>query len=470
MGAMLNSDLNAPSSDLRALTRHVMVDFNQMKTFADDPLIMVEGKGIVLTDHLGKDYIDGLSGVFAVSLGHGNEEIVDAIAAQHRRLSFSSPIMSTTDRALELAAELIRVSGNRYDVVKQLNSGSEATEAALKMARQYHRQTGSAERYKSISFYRSYHGATMGSLTATGWPQLRTPYEPFLSGAVHAHPPIASACRSCVGTCNLGCLTQLRDVIEHEGPRTVSSIIVEPVMLTAGVHALSPEYLRGLRELCDETGVLLVFDEIVTGFGRLGAWFAAEQAGVWPDILCVGKGLTSGYAPLSAVLITEKVGSAFWGDAAASLQYQAGHTFAANPVSAACGLAVIRYFEEHDVLANVADRGLELERRLHEIAGRYPICGEVRGRGLLYCVDFVDPGSGLPLTPAQPFGTAVQQSARRRGLLVRASPGNTTIAPPLVVTAAEVERIAQIFEESVAEVNDEVVARGGLSVDVAFGL
>src|SRR4051812_47714220 len=139
--------------DLRAGVRHVMVDFNQMQTFAADPLIMVEGKGITLTDHEGRRYIDGLSGVFAVSLGHGNDEIIDAITAQHRRISFSSPIMTTTDRALELASELIRVTGGRYDVVKQLSSGSEATEAALKMARQYHRQTGSPERYKTISFY-----------------------------------------------------------------------------------------------------------------------------------------------------------------------------------------------------------------------------------------------------------------------------------------------------------------------------
>ncbi len=456
--------------DLRAAARHVMVDFNQMQTFTADPLIMVEGDGITLTDHEGRRYIDGLSGVFAVSLGHGNHEIIDAITAQHRRLSFSSPIMTTTDRALELASELIRLTGGRYDVVKQLNSGSEATEAALKMARQYHRQTGSPERYKTISFYRSYHGATMGALTATGWPQLRNPYEPFVSGGIHAHAPIPGSCRACTGSCTLGCLAQMRDVIEHEGARTVSSVIVEPVLLTAGVHAVSTEYLHGLRALCDEKGVLLIFDEIVTGFGRLGSWFAAEQEGVWPDILCVGKGLTSGYAPLSAVLLSERVGNAFWGDASKGLQYQAGHTFASNPVSAACGLAVIRYFEEHDVLDNVRARGAELVSRLRGIADRYPIAGDVRGRGLLYCLDFVDPLTGAPLAVGQPVGTAVQQAARRRGLLVRASPHNATLAPPLVVTAAEVTEIADIFEESVAEANEQVVSGGGIKLDVAFGL
>lgn len=456
--------------DLREAARHVMVDFNQMQTFTADPLIMVEGDGITLTDHEGRRYIDGLSGVFAVSLGHGNDEIIAAITAQHRRLSFSSPIMTTTDRALELASELIRLTGGRYDVVKQLSSGSEATEAALKMARQYHRQSGSPERYKTISFYRSYHGATMGALTATGWPQLRNPYEPFLSGGIHAHAPIPGSCRACTGSCTLGCLAQMRDVIEHEGARTVASIIVEPVLLTAGVHALSTEYLQGLRALCDETGVLLIFDEIVTGFGRLGSWFAAEQAGVWPDILCVGKGLTSGYAPLSAVLLSERVGNAFWGDPSQGLQYQAGHTFASNPVSAACGLAVIRYFEEHGVLDNVVARGAELAERLRAIKERYPIVGDIRGRGLLYCVDFVDPRTGAPLAADQPVGTAVQQAARARGLLVRASPHNATLAPPLVVTAADVTEIADIFEDSVRDANEQVVSGDGIKLAVAFGL
>jgi adenosylmethionine-8-amino-7-oxononanoate aminotransferase len=460
----------ARKDELVTATRRVMVDFNQMKAFSADPLVMVDGKGITLTDHKGLRYIDGISGVFAVSVGHGNEEIISAIAAQHRRLSFSSPIMTTTDRALELANELIRLTGDRFDVVKQFTSGSEATEAAMKMARQYHRQSGAPERYKTISFYRSYHGATMGALSATGWPQLRNPYEPFLAGAIHAHPPIPGSCRACTGSCTLGCLAQIRDVIQYEGARTVSAIILEPLMLTAGVHEIPSEFLRGLRALCDETGVLLILDEIVTGFGRLGTWFAAEQAGVWPDILCVGKGLTGGYAPLSAVLLTEKVGRAFWGEPAQGLQFQAGHTFASNPVSAACGLAVIRYIEKRGILENVRARGAELESRLQKIVERYPIAGRVRGRGLLYCIDYVNPVTGGPLATNQPIGTAVQQAARRRGLLVRASPHNNTLAPPLIVTRDDINAIADTLEESVMEVNEQFRVHGQLNLAVAFGL
>jgi beta-alanine--pyruvate transaminase len=449
--------------NLGDLTKHVMVDFNQMKNFSADPLIMVEGDGIYLTDHEGKRYIDGLSGVFAVSLGHGNEEIVDAVTAQLRRLAFSSPIMSTNDRALELAAELLELTGGRYSVFKQFCSGSEATEAAIKFARQYHRQSGSAERYKTISFYRSYHGGTMGALAATGWPKLRNPYEPLVHGSIHVPTPAPSVCRACRGgPCSLACLDNLADTIELEGPRTVSAVILEPVMLTVGVEMPPPEYFTRLRQLCDETGVLLVFDEIVTGFGRLGHWFAAELLGVWPDLLCFGKGLSGGYVPLSGVLVTEKVADAFWGEAAANLQFQAGHTFSGNPVSAACGLAVIDYFRRHGVLENVAERGAELHSRLAEIADRSPIVGAVRGRGLLYCLDL--------LPTSSPVGTAVQQAARRRGLLVRASPNNTTLAPPLVLTAEEVDEIATILGEAIDEVAERIAADGAVSLDVAFGI
>lgn len=439
-----------------------MVDFNQMKNFTADPLIMVSGSGVYLTDYQGRRYIDGLSGVFAVSLGHGNDEIVDAVSAQLKTLAFSSPIMTTNDRALDLAVELIELTGGRYSVFKQLSSGSEATEAAMKFARQYHRQSGNAERYKTVSFYRSYHGGTMGALAATGWPKLRNPYEPLMHGAIHVPPPTPSSCRSCADQCSLACLDQLRDVFELEGPRTISSLILEPVMLTAGVQMPSREYFTGVRELCDEYGVLLIFDEIVTGFGRIGSWFAAEQLDVWPDVLCLGKGLSSGYVPLSGVLITPQVASAFWGEASQNVQFQAGHTFSGNPVSAACGLAVIDYFKRHDVLGNVATRGAELRSRLEALAERSPIVSGVRGRGLLWCLDLAPTDS--------PLGTALQRAARDRGLLVRASPNNTTVAPPLVITTQEVDEIATILEDSVDEVAEVIARDGTLTLDVAFGI
>ena len=259
-------------------------------------------------------------------------------------------------------------------------------------------------------------------------------------------------------------------MIELEGPRTVSAVIVEPVMLTAGVHALSDDYLRGLRALCDETGVLLIFDEIVTGFGRLGAWFAAEQAGVWPDILCFGKGLTSGYAPLSAVLLTEKVARAFWGSAADGVQYQAGHTFAANPVSAACGLAVIHYIEEHGVLENVAARGAELEARLREIQGATRSRATSAGAACSTAST-----SSTRRRAARSLAHAAGRHRRPAGGAPARSPGprlapQRDARPAARPDGGRGDEIADILEESVAEVNEQVVSGAGVDLDVAFGL
>ena len=354
-------------------------------------------------------------------------------------------------------------------MVKQLNSGSEATEAALKMARQYHRQSGSPERYKTISFYHSYHGATMGALTATGWPQLRTPYEPFLSGGIHAHPPIPSSCRACAGNCTLGCLEQMRDVVEHEGPGTVSAIIVEPVMLTAGVQPLSAEYLRGLRALCDETGVLLVFDEIVTGS-------VGSEAGSPPSRPRSGRTSSASARACRAVThrspryFLKKVASAFWGEAAAGVQYQAGHTFAGNPVSAAVGLAVIRYFEQHRVLENVLARGAELESRLARspTATRSAVRCAAAGSSTASISSIRRraarslPRSHSALRSSRPPGSAGSSSGLRsttRRWRRRSSLGRDVV-----------EEIADLFEESVAAVSDRVATGKGVKLDVAFGL
>ena len=322
------------------------------------------------------------------------------------------------------------------------------------MARQYHRQSGSPERYKTISFYRSYHGATMGALTSTGWPQLEAPYEPFLTGGIHAHAPIPGSCRACTGSCTLGCLAQLRDVIEQEGPRTVSAIIVEPVMLTAGVQALSDGVparpARALRR--DGRAPDLRRDRDRVRTARL---LVRRGAG----------GRLAGH-PLRREGPVERVradlGRPAHGEGRPRLLGQRrrracstrpGTRSPANPVSAACGLAVIRYFEEHGVLDNVRARGAELEARLREIAERYPIAGELRGRGLLYCLDFIDPATGGPLAPdpagrdRRPAGGPAARAARSR-LSPQRDPRSA--ARP---HGGQVTEIADLFEESVAEVD-----------------
>lgn len=459
--------------DLSSLVPHTMVDFNQMKSFAKAPLILKKGHGIRVTDVDDREYIDGISGVFAMCLGHSSEPVIDAITQQLRTLAFSSPIMSTNERALELVGELIRLTGGRMQHVKLLGSGSEATEASMKMARQYHKQTGSPGRHKIFSFYQSYHGATLGALSATGWPKLKAAYEPLAPGYLHVHPPICGRRLDAHdhSECGRRTLEDLRRAIVSEGPDTVAAIILEPVMLTAGVRIPPAGFLEGIREICDDLGVLLIFDEIVTGFGRLGSWFAADLFGVWPDLMCLGKGISAGYAPLSAVLMTDKVGMSFWGEPDENAQFQSGHTHAANPVSAAAGLATIRAFETMDVLANVKRSGRRLATRLAALEEECDQVGEVRGLGLLFGIDFVETrSSGRPLPLSVPFATAVQQDARQRGLLLRASPHIASLAPPLISTTEEADEIADVLTESVRAVAAKYLQSGGVDVEVGFGL
>jgi adenosylmethionine-8-amino-7-oxononanoate aminotransferase len=458
---------------LHDLVSHIMVDFNQMKTFAKDPLVLTEASGIRVTDTSGRSYIDGLSGVFAVSLGHSATPVIDAMANQLRRLPFASPIMSTSDRALELVGELIGLTGGRMQCVKLFSSGSESTEAAMKMARQCHLQTGQGRRFKIISFYRAYHGATMGALSATGWPRQRNPYEPLAPGFVHAPPPICDRNpeNHDHNDCLLRCARAVREIILAEGPETVAAFILEPVMLTAGVRVLPRAFLQEIRQICDDLGVLLIYDEIVTGFGRLGSWFAAELYDVWPDFLCVGKGISSGYAPLSAILMTEPIRQAFWGDAQDNLQFQAGHTHAGNPVSAAAGVATIRTIRENGVLDNVRRSGARLQAHLLRLKEQNRYIADVRGLGLLYAIEFMqDRTAWQPFPDDLPVASAVQAEARRRGLLLRASTLTATLAPPLVTSEAEVDEIADILGESITEVSRALETKGRLSVEVGFGL
>ena len=460
----------ASAPGFRDLVGHTMVDFNQMKTFVKNPLILTAGRGIRVTDVDGKSYIDGLSGVFAVSLGHSAHAVVDAMVEQLRRLAFASPIMATTDRALELVGELIDLTEGRMQYVKLFGSGSEAIEAAMKMARQFHKQTGRGQRYKIISFYRSYHGGTMGALSATGWANLRTPYEPLVSGFVHTQAPIYGLDdeRPSFGE---DAARDVQEVIKREGVETVAAVILEPVMLTAGVRTFPRGFLPTLRKICNDLDILLIYDEIVTGFGRLGSWFAAEHYDTWPDFMCVGKGISSGYAPLSAVLMTESVGRAFWGDPQEHVQFHAGHTYAGNPVSAAAGLATIRYMRESHVLENVSLSGAHLARRLMSLEREYDIIGDVRGLGLLYALEFMqNRASKTPFPDDFPVATAVQRAARQRGLLLRASPHIATLAPPLITTEEEIDEIADILSEAIADVAHTIRTTGKLDVEVGFGL
>jgi adenosylmethionine-8-amino-7-oxononanoate aminotransferase len=439
---------------MKELARRIMVDFLPMKDFAENPLILTEGRGIRVTDVDGRSYIDGLSGTFCVNLGHGNTALAEAAARQYGRLALACPTLATNDRALELVQALLDLLPRQYTTVKLLSGGSEVTEAAIKMARQYHKQTGAATRYKVLSHYRAYHGATGHALAAGGWPGWRTAYEPLPGGFLHLHtpdpyrPPFPGTPETVGETY----ARLVQEVIELEGPETIAALITEPILMSAGVVVPPRDYLPRIRALCDRYGILLVYDEIITGFGRTGTMFAAEHWDAWPDIFCLGKGMSGGYAPLSATVITDRLAAAFWGTAAEALQFHAGHTYGGNPVACAVGLAAIRQIVEERIVENAKARGAQTQARLRELAARYPVIGDVRGEGLLVGVEFVKDRATREHFPAgDGLGLKVREAARRRGLLLRASHWMVAFAPPLTTTAAEVDEIVEIFEAALAE-------------------
>ncbi len=433
---------------------NLFLDFMQMREFAKDPLVFVGGEGIRLTDTAGRRYIDGLSGVFVCSLGHGNMPVIEAITAQARELAFAPPLHSTTLPALRLTEMLLRIAPQGVGAVKLLSGGSEATESAMKLARQYHVQTGHPRKYKIISRYGAYHGGTMGALSAGGGRDRKSVYEPLGVGFIHVHPPYCYRCPfdQTYPGCGRTCVTLVERTIDAEDPETVAAVIVEPISISsAGFIVPPPDYLPRLREVCTRHNIVLIYDEIITGFGRLGTMFGSEYYAAPPDITCCGKGMSGGYAPLAAILIRDRVAAAFYGEAEENRQFHHGHTYAGNPVACAAGVAAVTQLIERDLVGNARRQGEHLRARLSELAERFPMIGDVRGAGLLQGVEFVrDRASGAPFPlPVRP-GKAVERAARERGLILRCGNEFAVLAPPLIVTAQDIDEMCGILGESIA--------------------
>jgi len=436
-----------------------MIDFTQMKSFSEDPLILAEGDGIRVRDADGRWYIDGLSGTFCLSLGHGNARVIEAATRQLSRLALAAPTMATSDRSLELARELLALLPPQYTTLKWGSGGSEAIEAAIKMARQFHRQAGDPRKYKVLSHYRGYHGVTGQALAASGWRASKSPYEPLAPGFVHLHTPDSYRPPFDVDPAEIAAtyVRLVEEVIELEGPETIAALITEPILMTAGVVIPPEGYLPGLRDLCDRHDIVLIFDEIITGFGRTGHLFASELFATWPDILVFGKGLTGGYVALSATVITDRLAQAFWGPA--GVEFAAGHTYAGTPVACAVGLAALEELRARDLVTNAAVRGEQALRRLRSSQERVPGIGDVRGQGLLLGLEFVRvPETKERFPEADNVGIRVREAARRRGLLLRASHWMAVLAPPLTTSAEEIDEMLDILGEALTEVLSPLAA------------
>ena len=368
--------------------RHLWMHFTQMKGGGDHEIPMiVRGEGEWVYDQNGKRYLDGLSGLFTSQIGHGRTELAEAAARQAAKLAYFPVWSYAHPMAVELADRLAGITPADCNRIFFTSGGSEAVESAWKLARQYFRVTGQPDRLKVISRNIAYHGATMGALSITGLAAIKTPFEPLVPGALKV--PNTNFYRAPYFADDIDAFGQwAADAIEQailiEGPETVAAVFLEPVQNAGGCFPPPPGYFRRVREICDKFGALLVSDEVICAFGRLGHWFGAERYDYRPDMVTMAKGLTSGYSPLGALAVSDRLVEPFLNGAS----FLHGITFAGHPVSAAVALANIDVFEKEDILGNV-QRNEPLFRASLETLRDLPIVGDVRGAGYFNGIELV---------------------------------------------------------------------------------
>jgi adenosylmethionine-8-amino-7-oxononanoate aminotransferase len=424
---------------------------------ADEELVVDRAEGVWLWTERGKRLMDGFAGLAVVNVGHGRREIAEAIAAQTVKLAYYPTTRQFANRpAAELARRLARLTPGDLRYTMFAVSGSEANERSMQIARHYWLAKGRPDKHKVISLQGGYHGATAGTYAVCGLPALAQAYAPLQpAGFVKVAPPHPFRDRGPGTDAELVArrARELREAIIGQGPETVSAVILEPILSSGGFIFPPLGWLAAVRAVCDELEVLMIADEVITGFGRTGRWFACEHEDVVPDLLSVAKGITSGYVPLSASIARASLADAFPDDTTQENVHP--NTYAAHPVACAAALANLEIMERDGLVANAEKMGARLVEGLERAVGKLPVVGEVRGRGLLACVDLVEPdGSGRPLPPARV--AELDRKAWDRGAIVFAKGTVLRLAPPLCITAAEVDELVAIVADSIDELGREI--------------
>jgi adenosylmethionine-8-amino-7-oxononanoate aminotransferase len=437
-----------------ALLKRTFVDFFAMSEFILDPLIVERAQGLYYWDTEGKRYFDAIGGVFVATLGHGHPRLLEAMRKQMEKMTFAPPLHGIADVTLDFVERMGTVTPGNLKYVKAFSGGSEATESAMKFVRQYFKQTGHPGKYKFISRYQGYHGATAGAMSASGTGPRKTKFEPQMPGFLKVFPP--THYRGQFATweeCNRFAARTVEDVIVNEDPETVAGVMVEPVGNTGGIITPTAEYFQIIRDICTRYNVMLIFDEVITGFGRTGSMFAAQTYGVTPDIICCGKGLSSGMMPVGAMIAREDMAEAFWGTEADNVQFAHGHTFAGNPLACAVGIAVIDEIVENRLDIKAQQMGEYVRARLEGLK-KYGVVREVRGKGLLLGVELVK--NTHTLEPFPELGLALKNTAMKNGIILRVDPSWFAVSPALIATDAQLDEMCDLVEKSFAEALEQV--------------
>lgn len=435
------------------------------RSIAADLPVAVGGSGVFIHDSAGRTYIDASGGAAVSCLGHGHQDVLAAMRSQMEALEYAHTSFFTTEAAEALADDLVEHAPKGIDHVYLVSGGSEAIEAALKLARQYFVERGERKRTRFVTRRQSYHGNTLGALAVGGHAQRRELFQPLLFEAHHIDPCYPYRYRrpeEDEEAYGRRAAKALEAMLIKLGPDTVIAFVAETVVgATAGAVTPAPGYLRAVREICDRYGVLLILDEVMCGMGRTGTLYACEQEGVTPDIMTVAKGLGAGYQPIGAVLMADRVFAAF---ASGSGVFHHGHTYIGHPIPCAAALAVQRIIRRDNLLENVRRQGEQLQTGLEERFGNHAHVGEIRGRGLFRALEFVaDRGSKKPFAPGLDIAGSVKRAAMERGLCVYPGRGtadgqsgdHVLIAPPFIIDGETidviVERLGDSVEAAIAE-------------------
>jgi adenosylmethionine-8-amino-7-oxononanoate aminotransferase len=477
----------SPAELQKAARDHLWLHFTRMSSYADSEIpIIVRGDGCYLEDSHGKRYLDALAGLFAVNIGYGfGEEIGEAAAAQLRELPFYTNWSYAHPRAIELAAEVASVAPGELNRVFFVSGGSEAVESAWKLARQYYSARGeqhrvrttermiagerveyhvpSERRWKAVARRIAYHGTTMGALSINGIASIRVPFEPLVPDVIHVRntnryhrPPEETEAEF---TAML--LEDLDEAIMQAGPETVAMVIFEPVQNAGGSYTPPEGYWKGVREICDRYEILLCADEVITGFGRLGAWFGSERYDIRPDIITSAKGLSSAHAAIGAVIVTDKVMEPFL---EGHSMYTHGITFGGHPVMAAIALKNIEIIKRERIVEHVAEKQDDFHKTLSQLLD-LPIVGDLRGTGFFYALELVKDKETRETFSEEECETLLRGflSPRlfERGLICRADDRGdpvVQISPPLVADQAEFDEITSILGDTLAEAGQRMAA------------
>jgi adenosylmethionine-8-amino-7-oxononanoate aminotransferase len=452
--------------NLKAIEQYVLE-----REFGRSYPVVDRGEGVYLIDSEGKQYLDGSGGPIVASIGHGIKEIADAIYEQAKKVCFAFISEFTSEAQINLANKIVEISPKGMSKVYFAMGGSEATEIAMKMVRQYHLSKGNSSRWKIVSRWQSYHGATVGALSMSGYTGRRADYLPYLLDFPKIVPCYCYRCPygDTYPNCGVSCAFDLERVIKQEGSNSIAGFIAEPIGGNAIACATPPpEYYKIIREICDKYDVVMISDSVMTGFGRTGRNFGIDHWNVSPDLIATGKGITGGYAPLAAIIVHERLYDAFTHPVKGrSLKLGGsilGYTYSGNPLCCAAGVAVQNYIEKHQLIKRAEKIGRYLENKLSRLFEQ-PMVGDIRGRGCFFGIEFVK--NKLKKTPfPKELGVsgAIEKVAFEKGLIILAGGGSVDgvagdhimIAPAFNISEANVDKLVDILEETIKEVQKKV--------------